>query len=228
MYHVQATFMAEISFKKFPISDHRIHLQLENRFATARELLFTSRAENITFSDKLLVDTWRPSGAHASPGIVRSTLGQGKGATDLTYPGVSMMLDFENIGIRSLISLYFPLFVLFFIGLLSLSIGIFDPARLGIIASSLPTLVLFRLVIDAVSPDVGYATHIDFVYYVLVALSFLILFFQTYVILFIERTKAYAKAPREQIKERLETCNGYLFMGILVALLSIMTYDFFH
>lgn len=227
-YHIQATFMTEIIFKKFPIGDHRINMLIENRDATANELLFYSNPKNITFNQHLLVDDWNPCNVHTNTGIVRAKVGSDNTASIITYPGINIAIDFENIGIRSLISLYFPLFVLFFIGLLSLSIGIFDPARLGIIASSLPTLVLFRLVIDAVSPEIGYATHIDFVYYLLVALSIPILFFQVYVILFIEKIKQYTEEAKERMKSRLESLNGLLFMGVLIALLVIMTYDFFH
>lgn len=227
-YHIQATFMSEMAYKKFPIGDHRVNIQLENRNAGAREVLFNIKPENVTFSENLLLGDWQPLGAYANAGIVEVTVGSGAAKTMITYPGVNIAVDFENVGMRSLISMYFPLFVLFFIGLLSLSLGIFDTSRLGIIASALPSLVLFRLVIDSVSPEVGYATHIDFVYYVLVALSFFILFFQTYVVILIEKTKNYAEAQKEKIKERLEGVNGLLFMGLLIALIIIMTYDFFH
>jgi hypothetical protein len=227
-YQVQATFMAQIAFKRFPIGGHRINLLIENRNATTQELLFSIQPENVTFNNELLVDNWQPIAVHTDAGIVGAKIGGEKNATNITYPSVNISMDFKNHGARGLISLYFPLFILFFIGLLSLTIGIFDPARLGIIASSLPTLVLFRLVIDAVSPEVGYTTQIDFVYYVLVVLSFLILFFQTYVILFIERTKNDPEAVRKYKKCCLESFNSVLFMGIILVLLAIMTYDFFH
>lgn len=227
-YHVQATFMTEVAFKRFPIGGHRINLLIENRNATTRELLFSIQPENVTLNNEILVDSWQPIAVHTHAGIVHAKIGGEKNSTNITYPSVNVSMDFKNLGARGLISLYFPLFILFFIGLLSLTIGIFDAARLGIIASSLPTLVLFRLVIDAVSPDVGYTTHIDFVYYVLVILSFLILFFQTYVILFIERTKKDTEAIQKYKKYRLEAFNGLLFIGIIVALLAVMTYDFFH
>ena len=191
-------------------------------------MLFSIQPENVTFNNEILLDSWQPIAVHTHAGIVRAKIGGEKNATNITYPSVNVSMDFKNLGARGLISLYFPLFILFFIGLLSLTIGIFDAARLGIIASSLPTLVLFRLVIDAVSPDVGYTTHIDFVYYILVILSFLILFFQTYVILFIERTKNDTEPIQKYKKYCLEAFNGFLFMGIIVTLLTVMTYDFFH
>lgn len=226
-YHVQFTFMTEINFKKFPIGDHRLNLQIENRSASTQELLFTIKPENITFNEHLLVDDWRPLGVNTSSGIIRTKLGGDSEATEITYPGVGVTINFENIGARSLISLYFPLFVLFFIGLLSLSLGIFDPSRLMVLATSLPTLVLFRLVVDAVSPEVGYATHIDFVYYVLVLLSLLILFFQTYVMLVIEKAKTLLTDQQSAIKEKLEIINALLFITVLTALITIMTVDLF-
>jgi hypothetical protein len=75
-------------------------------------------------------------------------------------------------------SLYFPMLVLFFIILFCLLIDISDLSRLTYVASAFPVLVLFRMVIDGVSPAVGYVTHVDFVFYWLVFLSLLILLFQ--------------------------------------------------
>lgn len=227
-YHVQTTFLTDVRFNKFPISDHRINMLIENRTASTKEVIFNIAPENVSFGDDILIDNWQPVNVHANAGIINAPIGNGKQKTDISYPGANITIDFENVGSRSLISLYFPLFILFFIGLLSLSIGIFDPARLNIIATSLPTLVLFRLVIDAASPEIGYSTHIDFVYYVLVLLSFFILFFQTYLVLFVEKNKDEDEEKQKRFKKILEACNGALFIGILIALAAIMTYDFFH
>ena len=227
-YNIQATFMTEIIFKKFPIGDHRVKLFINNKGCTAHELLFSIKPENVTFGENLLIDNWRPQTVRTTSGIFGAQLGKPPHSTCITYPGIGITIDFENIGTRSLVSLYFPLFILFFIGLLSLSIGIFDTARLSIIASSLPTLVLFRLVIDAVSPEVGYATHIDFIYYVLVALSFIILFFQTYLTLMIEHVKKYSEEKKTIFAGKLELINGIIFMGVTAALIIIMAYDFYH
>lgn len=228
VYHVQITFTTEIIYKKFPIGDHRINLIIENRAATARELLFSTKPENVTFNDDLMVDNWRPIKAHTSSGVMSTAIGSGDKATSITYPAVSATIDLENMGIRSLFSLYFPLFILFFIGLLSLSVGIFNSNRISIIGASFPTLVLFRLVIDAVSPDIGYATHIDFIYYVLVGLSFIILCFQTYLVFFVDKNLDYAETVGARIKNRLETINGLIFILTLVALLVIMVFDYFN
>lgn len=227
-YHIQNTFLTDIKYHKFPICDHRINMLIENRTAGVNETIFNIVPENISFGDDILVDHWRPVKVHTNAGIINAPVGSGKQTTDISYPGANITIDFENLGARSLISLYFPLFILFFIGLLSLSIGIFDPSRLNIIATSLPTLVLFRLVIDAASPEIGYSTHIDFVYYVLVLLSFFILFFQTYVVLFVEKNKDDNEETHKRFQRFLENMNGALFMSILVALAIIMTYDFFH
>lgn len=233
-YHIQSTFKTEVLFSKFPIAGHRLNFFIENKSATTNELLFSARPENFQIAKQFLVDTWKPIAIHTSAGIVSTELvsnidGENEKAMEISYPSLAVSIDFDNIGARSLISLYFPLFVLFFIGLLSLCLGIFDGARLAVIASSFPTLVLFRLVIDSVSPDVGYATHIDYVYYVLVALSLFILIFQTYTTLMSAAAKESHDATRKaKIKRHLEILNVLLFYGLLLALVAIMTWDYFH
>ena len=132
-------------------------------------------------------------------------------------------IDFENTSKRDLITLYFPMFVIFLIGLLSLSLGLKDGARLGLIAAALPILVLFRTAIDAPSPNVGEATKVDYIYFVLVFLSLLILLFQAYLAIRIRMEEDKGKLPPKK-RASLEKLNYIAFISILILLIIFVTY----
>jgi hypothetical protein len=142
----------------------------------------------------------------------------------ITYPCAVFSIDFESIGARLPISLYFPLFLLFFIVLISLILNPSDSNRLGLVASGVPALVLFRLVIDSVSPHAGYATHIDIVYYLIVFLSLLILFLQTYIILVIQKTDTLSENEKQQRNQKLENLSALAFWVTLVVLVLFLTF----
>lgn len=226
-FHIQTLFRTDLNYRLFPIGDHKLNLILQNRSVTPYELVFVSKNENFDFSPDILVSNWKPYALHVQAGYSNATIDSKDPSMNVSYPCVAFSIDFENIGMRDLISLYFPMFVLFLIGLFSFAINITDVNRLLIIATSLPILVLFRMVIDALSPSVGYTTHIDFVYYLLVFLSLLILFFQAYVVLALQQIGKDTDVEQLHTKRMLENANAFMFMLVLTLLVLLMTYNHF-
>lgn len=227
-FNIYTKFMANVDYTGFPISDHRLNIVLENRSVTAQEMYFESSPENISLSDEILVTNWEPRAKHTVTGFTQAILKAADKDMTINYPSAVFSIDFKSIGGRDIVSLYFPLFVIFFIGLLALTLSVTNSTRLGIIASSLPILVLFRMVIDTTSPPIGNATHIDFIFYAIVFLSLLILFFQTYVMLEHQRIKDVEPGKTtEAAMDWLETMNNRAFFGILFLLVFFVTYNYF-
>ncbi|KKQ49664.1 MAG: hypothetical protein US69_C0003G0019 [candidate division TM6 bacterium GW2011_GWF2_38_10] len=218
-YHVLINFMAELNFKKFPLEDHRINIILENKSVTAQELVFESSGENISIAKYILVDTWQPRTMHANAGYVKTKINTPEQETYITYPSVVFSIDFESVGARTPIALYFPLFISFLIVLISLLLKITSDTRLGLAASGVPALVLFRLVIESSSPVAGYSTHIDATYYLITFLSLLILFFQAYMTLILHRHYDEKKEAPAYIISKFEYASAYMFVIMLSALL---------
>lgn len=225
-FNIQVKFMSSLEYKKFPLGNHRLNITLVNETITPQELVFVSANEHVTLSKDIMVDDWKPVATHAKTGYCSFGLTQDP-ALALNSPCAVFSIDFNQVGYRSLTSLYFPLFVLFLIGLLSMMINIFDLTRLGMISASLPMLVLYRLVIDANSPPVAYATNIDFVFYSLVMLSIPILIVQMYVALEGKKiSQNNDEVEKKEAGEFLERINNVAFILILFALVLLMTYNF--
>lgn len=226
-YHIQAMIKTALDFKNFPLSKHRLDIIITNKNVSANELYFISNNENVTVSNDLLLYSWEVLNTKVTTGYTGAKLIPKNQQMQLTYPTAVFSINFDSIGFRDLISLYFPMFVLFLIALFCLLIDIKDTARLGYVAATVPILVLFRMVIDGVSPDVGSLTHVDFMYNLFVFLSLVILFFQTYVILRLQHLKETAKDEKEHTVQSLATCNNVVFFIILLALALGTTATFF-
>lgn len=226
-YNVQLKFQSALVYKKYPLENHRVNITLVNETVTPQQLVFTTKSNYLTLSNEIMVEDWIPVNVHAQSGYLQSSLDKQDPKLTVDYPCVGFSIDFDRVGSRSLTSLYFPLFVLFIIGLLSLMINILDIARLGMISASLPMLVLYRLVIDANFPAIAYATHIDVVFYSLVLLSLPILIFQIYVAFEAQRiNKISDEKDQDEAKTFLEKINTLVFISILISLVVLMTYNF--
>jgi hypothetical protein len=225
-YHIYTVIKTSLRYDTFPLTSRdNVNIIVQNRTTTPYELSFVSKDSYLTIDKENMLYDWKPVRQRVVTGYMASTLGDS--TQTISYPTAIFTITFENIGIRDLISLYFPMFVLFFIALFSLLMSVIDVSRLSYVASSVPILVLFRFVIDAASPHVGTSTHLDFVYYLLVFLSLLILLFQTYVILTLYRVKGYEEHIQERTKRRLVFLNHLVFFGIMFLLLVLMTYTLF-
>lgn len=224
IYHIQAILKAALNHGLFPTGDHTLNIILQNKVATPNQLTFTAEQKNCTLTEDLLVRNWYPRSTTITTGHMEAPMQQDNPNFTLQYPSAIFSIDFQNMALRDVISLYFPLFVLFLIGLLSLTIDVFEVTRLNLIIAAVPILVLFRMVIDAQAPSVGYSMQVDHIYHLLVFLSLLILFFQMYVTLSTQEIKEKAEAHQEEIKIHLEVLNSMVLFTTLLLLVICMTY----
>ena len=220
-------FKAHLDYTYFPMSDHRLNIVLENRSVTPNELCFVSSKDNFALADeKILTSTWRPQKKVVESGYIKALLSESDSSLETNYPCVAFTLEFANSSVRDLISLYFPLFILFFLGFFSLMIDIRkDALRTTVLVTSMPSLALFRLVIDQITPPASNITRIDLLYYTLVCLALMLVLFQVYSLLVLRKAN---RGQREQSEEKriysLELLNSTLFLIISIALVGMISY----
>ncbi|MGD1997580.1 MAG: hypothetical protein PVJ92_01555 [Candidatus Dependentiae bacterium] len=218
-------FKAHLDYTYFPMSDHRLTIVLENRSVTPNELCLDSTTDHFALSDDLLTATWVPRNKIVKKGYVKALLHEQDDSLEVSYPCVSFTLEFTNESIRDLMSLYFPLFILFFIGFFTLMIDIGrDVLRTSILATSLPTMAMFRLVIDNVAPPASKITRIDYLYYLLVVISLVLVLFQVYALLVHRRVQNKTELMKSDARRLLEFLNAVLFGLVTVALVWAVTY----
>lgn len=226
-YHMQSRFNAQFNYKNFPMSDQRLAIIIQNKQMTPYELSFVTNNDNFSINQQELFTSWNPIKLETYSGYFKSALKKNEPAMEISYPVAVFTIDFENIGFRSFASLYLPLLLLFFIVLLCLLLDVSDSNRLVYMATAVPILVLYRLAIDAVSPNVGYNTHIDYMFYTLIMLSILVLLFQTYVSLELDVFKTASEKVQHAENKRLDYRNDVFLIIVLLILIIATMYGYF-
>lgn len=227
-YNIQTKFKSALDHRRFPIGDHKLNIMIYNKYASPYELVFTANKEDFTFSNNFFISSWQRRDSNVMTGYCNAGLHAQGPDMDLNYPAAVFSIDFESVGIQELLTLYFPMFVIFFIGLSSMFISVVDLTRLTFIASSVPILVLFRIVIDSAAPvNIGYTTHIDYVFYLLVFLSLIILLFQSYVTLVMRDYATLNDEGKKILTQQLMNQNSIILLFSLASVILFMTYSYF-
>jgi hypothetical protein len=227
-YHIQSTFKTNLNFKDFPLENHRLNIIIQNKNSTPYELYFQSHENNLIIAKEILVLDWKAGKKAVQTGYLQANLEVDNPVAAIRYPVAVFTIDFEGIGIKDFVSLYLPLFFLFFLAFCFMLIEASHTVeRWGYIAAAFSFLILFRLVIDNSMPSIGYSTHIDFVFYLLVTLLSALLFFQVYIQLSLQDLQRLPEHLRKIGKEKLEHVNNTFFLFILISLSLSMIYSLF-
>lgn len=219
-YNIMVEMRPELNFINFPLSAHRVNLILKNESITHNEIEFISSDQDLTVSKSLFLKNFKISETAVKTGYIAAELNSAE-KIKITHPAACFSFVFDSVGVRDLLSLYFPMLVLFLISLFCLLIDIFDKSRLGYVATAVPILVLFRMVIDASLPETGYVTHVDYFFNTFVFLSISILIFQSYVIMRLQAIERDHEEKRHNAILKLEIANNIVFYSI-IALLFIL------
>jgi hypothetical protein len=224
-YSIQTDFKAHLNFKKFPLEDHKLNILIQNQSVTPNELCFESSKDDFLINPETLVPyQYKTRNITVKTGYIKSTLNKLDPQMECQTPCVLYSIDFENLGTREVSTLYFPMFVLFLIGLLSLLIDITDSRRLGLIAASVPSLVLFRLVIDNLSPKVSYSMQIDYIFSLFISLSLFILLFQAAVTFALSHDAEHDTESKAKLYKRLSITSDVLFYVTLIIFAGMLTF----
>lgn len=225
-YQVKVDFKAYLEYKDFPIGDHRLNIIMDNRSVTPSELCFNCDVSNFILSENLLIPMWKATRKIVQTGYIKSELDKNDPKMDISYPCIVFTIDFENQSLHNIVTLYFPMYVIFFICLFSLMMEMGEyVARMSLVATSVPILVLFRTVIVQLAPPPAGMTKVDFVYFLLVFLSLLILIFQAYLAIVMRKIKQYNDELQEKRIKKLEKANDIILILVIILLMLTVTYN---
>lgn len=181
-YDMRVLFYIPLSYKTFPVDDHRIFLVVDNNFFTASQILLTSSYRDVTTNPEIYVAGWNLRDQGVLSGFI------GKFSSDeehaLYHPRIIFYFDFERSGFRHSVMILLPLLLIFFTTLFSFSFELdsnvdsfaVKPFNLiSVTTAGLMALVGYRFVIERFSPVVGYFTISDYIFlFFLLAISFVL------------------------------------------------------
>jgi hypothetical protein len=224
-YKVTISCMTYLDYKYFPFSDHQLNIVIENWGMSPKEIVFVSDKKDFRHSEHLFVSSWELAGTEVKTGIIESVLQEGKQPMDLNHPSAVFTMKFDNLGFKRFITLYLPLFLMFFMTLFTLLINVtrYD-VRLSLVATNVAAVIYFRMVINSLGPKTNMISVMDATYFVLVAMSIVVLFFQTYLGFEVVSWESMADGKKKAKLTFYRKINDIVFYSLLVSLLCFLVY----
>ncbi len=180
-FNIKLNFVTNLNYRMFPFDNHRLYLILNNRHLTEKhgaEILFTVDADNFVISKDIYTPGWRKIFSGVRCGYAIDALDP-KNDISTRYPRAIFEIDFVNNSIKDILIIILPLFIVFFMALLSFYLMEHDTRnsemRALIIASSAASALLsYRFVISSLAPTVDYFMFIDQIFNVFLICLFVI------------------------------------------------------
>lgn len=190
-FDVQVKFSSNLNYKMFPLDNHRLYLTLNNKFLNPEEVLLESSDQKFNVSDNIYTFGWKKNGQYVDSGYTSTVLESGTDKKELKYPRVVFAIDFIGTSIRDILLILLPLFIVFFLGLFAFSFDLKESSStiMTIAAAVVPALLGYRFVIESMSPKVSYFMFSDYVFTILLILSFILFFLNTFYLKAVQKYK---------------------------------------
>lgn len=209
-YRIQAILNSPVDLMKYPFDSQKMHIIIEDRAATASELVYVPDNAESGIDDSIVFTGWNIDGWEAATRTHEyKVYGE-------DYSQYVFSVDISRIVLSSFLKTFLPVIFILLVVVFSF---LLDPdkvtTRLTIAGSSLVAAVLFHVSINSQIPSVGYLTFADkfmIVTYLILLLSFVIN------ILIIEFTEL----KRTKLVEKLHRSTEYSILVIVPVLYALL------
>lgn len=177
-YDIRVNLKTNLSYSLFPFDDHTLSIAIDNNYVTPGEVIFESSYNEVVISPEIALTNWKMHAVRVYPGFSIAHLDKKEGANDVAHPRIIFAIDYGHAGIRQALTIILPLILVFFMALLSLAL---DPVTnfrsiLTLSSGAVTALLAYRFVIENLSPKVGYFMVSDYVFFLVLAASFIVFF----------------------------------------------------
>ena len=214
-YNVRVQFSTNLDHHFFPFNDHTLFVVLTNEFVSPEEMIYSSAVSSFEIAKNIYSEGWKLIGKKIESGYSTSKLDAIRKEREVSYPRVVFSLNFAKPGLRKILLILIPLFLLFFLSAFSISL---DPLKLPkavltLVSGSLAGILSYRFVIEQLSPEVSYTTATDYIYTLILTCTFIVFLYDVYLIS--QGTKKTKFTFLEQFLRR----NFFIFLQIFVLII---------
>lgn len=175
-YDVSILFNSLLNHRLFPFTDHSIYLMLRLDQFSSHEIKFISGKNNLKIYKNTSSEGWKLVDYKIEAGYITRYLNQFNSQEAINYPRAIFTFSFEKPGSRKAFLIFGPMMMIFFLALIALiTPSHHSNIALNIAIGSLSALLLHRLLIESLSPLVGYFTLTDYLYLYFLGTIFIIL-----------------------------------------------------
>ncbi len=172
-YKIRLRFTTFLSQRFFPLDDHRIYIGLINTSVSPSEMVFYSFKSNFVTSDKIDIPAWNRVDTEVKTGYEEEFYDKFDTRKVIRFPKAVFMMDISRSGIRLILLIFLPLFLIFFISLFWFN---YEPDKTSPImylsTGAVTSLIAYRFVIQNMSPKEGYFLLSDHIFTIFLAFAF--------------------------------------------------------
>jgi hypothetical protein len=177
-YDVKVEFKTNLNEEKFPFSDRSIYVMIVNRFVSPGEVAFEAMRSRFNVDPALHIPDWNYHDRSVQAGYLESKLDEFDTEKNVYRPVIVFKLDLMRAGIRQALLIILPLALIFYVTLFSLSYpgdSRAETKRLGLAVGGVTAILSYRFVIEQLSPQVGYFTVSDSIYFMFLGVMLAVL-----------------------------------------------------
>lgn len=173
-FNITVKFTTNLLFEMFPLDDHRIYFTLTNKTVSPSEMVYQAFISGFTLSEDMFVAGWRAVDHNVFTGYSEAHLDESDKKKVVLNPKVVFSIDFKRFGTQRIFLIFMPIFLMFFIGILSFA---FDPTKekrnaMGLALGAVTAMLSYRFVIQGMSPQTGYFLLSDHIFTLFLSLAF--------------------------------------------------------
>lgn len=171
-YHVRVQFTTIPNYKRFPLDDHYLYLNVTNDTLNGEKVIFEVDAADYTLSPNLYAPGWAIAEHEARAGYAITHLSS---TQTIKQPKVVFSIGLSKQDYRQLLLIILPLLLIFYFGIFAFSIKDIALA-ITLILASVSGLIAYSFVIQTLSPAVGYLMLSDYMFLLFLGIIFTIFF----------------------------------------------------
>ncbi|MBY0110040.1 MAG: hypothetical protein K2X90_02950 [Candidatus Babeliaceae bacterium] len=215
-YDIEVQLNGNFNFNYYPFDYHRINFVLVNKSLDFNDTLYISYPQNFIIKPNTFTRDWVINNHFVENGKDDINIMINQQSKKLTYERVVFSLEFQRKSLKQLFLLFLPLFLIFYIGLLSL---IFDlmtqfPIILSLCLGSTTALIFFLDLLKKNSPNTGTFSLVDMIY---IFLLFIIIV--TFIVQIIAANYLYQMQRKTKLEEVIS--NTVITLNIIRSLFFI-------
>ena len=219
-YDIRIDCRANLDFVKFPFEDHKLSIIITNNAVTPYEMFFIVDNTTFNIAPDLNISNWKIKGLNTDSGYFSPALDTKSLNKGSSYPKAIFTLDVQKTGIRKVLVIFLPIFLVIMLSLFSFLMALNNyVGRFSLASAGISAELGYRFVLDKMIPEVSYFTIADSLYLVLLVASFMVfisqLFIGRYCSLYIDNSLV-PDDQKQQGRVFVEKINGICFYVILM------------
>ncbi len=207
-YYVILSFKQRFNYSSFPLDAHRINLVLINKALAQTNALYLSSENDVVVAPDALIKDWNMSKSFATEGMVNVQVSDDQDSVMIEYERIIFSLEFYKNSWRSLFLIFTPLFLIFFIGMFSLTFDVMKnfSTVLSLAVGSVSALFFYLGSLEKFSPVTDVFTIADKIFVLLLIITVITLGMQIYLLHYYQAIEQRTALP-ELLQQYARTIN---------------------